>query len=107
MYLSAIFALVAATIAYMVLQSIESKKQGAQGSRAKNAALFFFLLLVFLVLFYLLGIGTSNKKSGGVLSLGGKGDPLTTAPPMIAKDVLAANMLKQIREDVTVGAAPF
>lgn len=106
-------AVITATIAYYILQSMEDSKCDRLGqprpSSGKKVATFFFILLLCLIVFYWFAAGAPADGSENPLKVHGGAMPRPSIAhaPRMDKQLLETHMIKNIREDIHVGAAPF
>lgn len=111
-----VIACITATVAYWLLQNMEDAKNAREGrpraSAGKRVATFFFILILCIGIFYWFGANTGHDLSGGGYEEGTirRGDmprPSIAHPPRLDKHLLETHMIKNIREDIHVGGAPF
>lgn len=107
-------AVIAAVIAFFVLQSMDDAKADRnkmpRASTGKKVATFFFLLIFMVVVFYWMMGCTSDgagDSKGGAEVLKGSMPQASMTTPKLDKRLLETHMIKGIREDVEVGNAPF
>lgn len=95
-------AIAASLVGYYFLQSLEDRKSAAKGlppaSAGKRIATFFFITIITTVLFYLV----SNMWDTPPLLPGGAPE----AMPRLDRTTWSAT-IKNIKQDVDVGSAPF
>lgn len=101
---------VTSIVAFFVLQSIDDAKQDRNGlpraTAGKKVATFFFVSVLCVIAFYWFAAGggeSAHNATGG----GAMPRPAVGQPPRMDKNLLETHMIKNIREDIQVGPAPF